>query len=71
MSNSFAAKINVFVGEVAGGIGLVENFGARAVPIDFAARFLDAIPIAVVGAFTSVEGKNLLPRSRPEERIPL
>ena len=23
------------------------------------------------GAFTSVEGKNLLPRSRPEERIPL
>ena len=48
MGDALAAEVNVLVGEVAGGIGFVEDFGACAVPIDFAAGFLDAVTVAIV-----------------------
>jgi hypothetical protein len=35
--------------EGAAEVGLVENFGSRAVPIDLATRFFDAVAVAVVG----------------------
>jgi hypothetical protein len=48
MGDALAAEINVLVGEIAGGIGFVEDFGAGAVPVDLAAGFLEAVTVAIV-----------------------
>ena len=56
--NAFAAEENVFVGDVAAQIRLVENFRARAVPIDFAVGFFDAVAIAVVSIVHTSGGFN-------------
>ena len=56
MGDALAAEEDVLVGDVAGGIGFVEDFGARAVPIDFAAGFLDAIAVAIVGVVNTGGG---------------
>ena len=43
VGDAFSAEENIFVGDVAAGIGFVEDFAARAVPIDFAVGFLHAV----------------------------
>jgi hypothetical protein len=48
MGDALATEVNVLVGEIAGGIGFVEDFCAGAVPVEFAAGFLEAIAVAVV-----------------------
>src|ERR1700730_17670519 len=47
--DTFSAEENILVDDVAAQIGFVQNFGGRAVPVDFAVRFLDAVTVAVVG----------------------
>ena len=59
MGDALAAEVNVLVGEVAGGIGFVEDFGACAVPIDFAAGFLDAVTVAIVSVSDTTGGFDL------------
>jgi hypothetical protein len=49
MCGTFAAEENVFVGDIAAGIGFVEDFGACTVPVDFSIGFLDAVAVTVVG----------------------
>ena len=56
MGDAFAAEENVLVGEIAGGIGFVEDFGARAVPINLAIGFLDSIAVAIVGVVNAGGG---------------
>jgi hypothetical protein len=42
-SDASAAEENVLVGEVAAPVGFIEDFGSRAVPVEFAIRFLEAV----------------------------
>ena len=46
-----------------------EDIGPEAANCEWAGN--EDLGGGLFGAFTSGEGKNLLPRSRPEERIPL
>ena len=59
MGDAPAAEVHVLVGDVAGGIGFVEDFGACAVPIDFAAGFLDAVTVAIVSVSDTTGGFDL------------
>jgi hypothetical protein len=59
VGDALAAEVNVLVGEVAGGIGFVEDFGACAVPIDFAAGFLEAVTVAIVSVSDTTGGFDL------------
>jgi hypothetical protein len=54
--DAFPAEENVFVGDVSGSIGFVENLRARAEPVDFAVGFLDAVAIAIVGIVDAATG---------------
>src|SRR5262249_16804372 len=58
-SDALATKENVFVLGVARGVGLGKDLAARTVPIELAARFLDAAAVAVIGVSDACGGLHL------------
>jgi hypothetical protein len=56
MGDEFPAEVNVFVGDVSGSIGFIEDLRAGAVPVDFAIGFLDAVAVAIVGVVHAAAG---------------
>jgi len=57
--DALAPEENIFVGDVATRVRLVEDFRARAVLIDFPVRFLHAIAVAVIGVVCASGGFDL------------
>ncbi len=58
MGDAFGAEEDELVGDVAGGVRLVEDGGAGAVPVELDAVFLDAIAVAVVGVVGGFAGEG-------------
>jgi hypothetical protein len=51
VGDALAGEVDVVIADVAGRIRFVENFAARAVPIDLTARFLKTVAVAIIGVF--------------------